>query len=64
VPKGVTVTLFSQPKFQGEQLVMDATKEELRIASFLKIDFSETISTTNKAVNWRENVRSLRVKRN
>ena len=64
VPKGVTVTLFSQPKFQGEQLVINATKEEMRIASFLKIDFSETISTTNKAVNWRENVRSLRVKGN
>ena len=64
VPKGVTVTLFSQPKFQGEQLVINATKEEMRIASFLKIDFSETISTTNKAVNWRENVRSVRVKRN
>jgi len=62
LPKGLTVTLFSQPKFQGEQLVIDATKEEVRIASFLKIDFSETISTTNKAVNWREDVRSVRVK--
>lgn len=64
VPKGLTVTLFSQPKFQGEQMVIDATRAEVRIASFFKIDFSETISTTNKAVNWRENVRSVRVKRN
>ncbi len=64
VPKGLTVTLFSQPKFQGEQMMIDATRAEVRIASFFKIDFSETISTTNKAVNWREDVRSVQVKRN
>jgi hypothetical protein len=64
VPQGLTVTLFNKPKFQGEQMVIDATRAEVRIASFFKIDFSETISTTNKAVNWREDVRSVRVKTN
>jgi hypothetical protein len=55
--------LFSQPKCKGEQLTIDATKEEIRIASFIKIDFSETISTTNKSLNWREDIRSMRIQK-
>ena len=61
VPKGLTVTLFSRPKFKGERLVIDATKEEARIASFFKINFEGGVSTTNKTVNWREEVRSVRI---
>jgi TonB family protein len=60
VPKGWKVTFFSQPDFKGEQLVVDASAGEVRISSFMKIDFSETISTTNKALNWRDEVRSVR----
>lgn len=63
VPKGWRVTLFSQPKFKGDQLVIDASNEEIRIASFIKIDFSETISTTNKSLNWREDIRSMRIQK-
>ncbi len=62
VPKGWKATFFSQPDFKGEQLVIDAAKEELRIADFSKIDLSETISTTKKALNWREGARSVRFK--
>jgi hypothetical protein len=61
VPQGLKVTLFSQPDFKGEQLVIDAVKEEVRINSFLNIAFEGAIFTTNKAVNWREEVRSLRI---
>src|SRR5690606_23851566 len=61
VPKGLIVTFFSQPKFKGEQLVMDASKEEVRVNSFLKLAFEGTVSTTNKSVNWREETRSLRI---
>lgn len=61
VPKGLKVTLYDQPKFKGEQLVIDASEEEVRISSFIKITFEGTVSTTNKSVNWREEVRSLRI---
>lgn len=61
VPKGWVVTLYNQPKFKGEQLVINASKEEVRINSFIKIAFEGAVSTTNKSVNWREEVRSLRI---
>ncbi|MCE7924949.1 MAG: hypothetical protein DYG98_18000 [Haliscomenobacteraceae bacterium CHB4] len=61
VPKGWVVTLYNQPKFKGEQLVINASKEEVRINSFIKIAFEGAVSTTNKSVNWREETRSLRI---
>jgi hypothetical protein len=61
VPKGMTVTLFSQPNFEGERLVIDATAEERSIESFFDIRYGGGISTTNRAVNWREEVRSLKI---
>lgn len=61
VPKGVVLTLFSQPNFKGEQLVVDATTEERRIESFFEIQFVGGISTTNRAINWREEVRSVKI---
>ncbi|GAB4496679.1 MAG: hypothetical protein OHK0019_28880 [Saprospiraceae bacterium] len=63
VPKGWRVTLFSQPKFKGEKLTIDATNEEIRITSFIKIDFTETISATNHSLNWREETRSIRIQK-
>lgn len=63
IPQGTTATLFSEPKFKGEQLVIDATAQAVSIASFFKIDFENTaISTTSKSLNWREEVRSIRIK--
>ena len=59
VPKGWKVIFFSQPDFKGEQLTINAEKEVL-IPDFSKIAFSEAISTTSKAVNWREEARSVR----
>lgn len=61
VPKGMVLTLFSQPNFKGEQLVVDATTEEQRIESFFDIPFSGNISTTSRAINWREEVRSVKM---
>lgn len=63
VPKGWRVTLFSQPKFKGQQLTIDASNEEIRIASFIKIDFTETISTSSQSLNWREDTRSIRIQK-
>lgn len=63
VPKGFRVTLFNQPDFKGEQLVVNASKEEVRIASLFNITFEGAVSTTDKAVNWREETRSLRILR-
>jgi len=63
VPKGWRVTLFSQLKFKGEQLTIDAAKEEVRLASFIKIDFAATVVTTNKSLNWREDTRSIRIQK-
>lgn len=62
VPKGMVVTLYDQPKFKGEQLVIDASREEVRIPSFFNIDFNNNVTTTNRSVNWRENVQSLKIK--
>lgn len=61
VPKGMVVTLFSQPGFKGEQLVVDATTGERSIESFFDIRYGSGISTTNPAVNWREEVYSVKV---
>lgn len=60
VPKGMVVTLFSQPNFKGEQLLIDATAEERVIESLFDIRYGAGISTTSQAVNWREEVRSLK----
>lgn len=61
VPKGLIVTLFDQAKFKGDRMVIDARTEEVRIASFLNLTFEGHLSTTNKAVNWRESVKSIRI---
>lgn len=61
VPKGLKVTLFNQPKFKGEQMIVDASKAEVRVASFINITFEGAVSTTNKAVNWREEIRSIQI---
>lgn len=62
VPKGMVLLLFSQPNFKGEQLVVDASAEERRIESFFDIQFgSAGISTTSRAINWREEVRSVKI---
>ncbi len=61
VPKGYSATLYNQPDFKGEQLVVDASKEEVRIHSFFAIQFEGAVSTTSKTVNWREEVQSLQV---
>lgn len=61
VPKGWKATFFSQPDFKGEQLTIDASGGEVHVADFSKIDFSKSISTTNKAVNWRDETRSIRI---
>lgn len=62
VPKGMVLTMFSQPNFKGEQLVVDATAEERRIESFFDIPFGSTgISTTSRVINWREEVRSVKM---
>lgn len=63
VPKGYIATLYNQPDFKGERLVVDASKEEVRIHSFFAITFEGAVSTTSKAVNWREEVQSLQVKK-
>ena len=60
VPKGMYVTFFSQPKFKGEQMTIDASSEEVRIPSFFNITFEGPVSTTNKTLNWREEIRSVR----
>ena len=61
VPKGLIVTLFDQAKFKGDRMVIDARTEEVRVASFLNLTFEGHLSTTNKAVNWRESVKSIRI---
>lgn len=61
VPKGLVVTLYNQANFKGAQLKIDASRAEVRINSLLRIDFSDAVSTTDKAANWREAVHSLRV---
>lgn len=60
VPKGMVVTFFSQPKFRGAQMTVDASTEEVRIASFFNLTFEGPVSTTDKTVNWRESIQSLR----
>lgn len=61
VPRGLKVTLYSRPKFKGEKLVIDASGEEVRIGSFFNLEFSKTLQTTDQAVNWREEIHSLRI---
>ena len=61
VPKGWKVTFFSQPKFKGAQLSIDATRAEVRLNSPLAIPYDAAVSSTDKSVNWREEVRSIRV---
>lgn len=61
VPKGYVATLYNQPKYKGEQMVIDASKEEVRINSFIVLHFDGPISTTNTSVNWREEVQSIRI---
>lgn len=61
VPKGLKVTLYNQPAFKGEQMVIDASNEEIRINSFIALNFTGTVSTTSKTVNWREDVQSVRI---
>lgn len=63
VPKGYKLTLYNQPKFKGEQLSVDASNETVRIHTMLDIPFGGSVSTTNKTVNWREEVHSLRTVR-
>lgn len=60
VPKGIRVTFYNRPGFKGEQMTIDATREEVRIASFLDLKFKGPVSTTNETVNWRESVQSVR----
>jgi len=61
VPKGWKVTFYNQPKFKGAQLSIDATRAEVRINSLLAIPYDAAVSSTDKSVNWREEVRSLRI---
>jgi hypothetical protein len=64
VPKGIKVTLYNQPKFKGDQLLIDASQQEVRINSFMTLRFEGAVTTTNRSVNWREEVRSIRVAKN
>lgn len=61
VPKGWKVTFFSQPKFKGAQLNIDATSAEVRLNSLLAIPYDAAVSSTDKSVNWREGIHSLRI---
>lgn len=61
VPKGMVLYLYNQPNFKGDYLTIDATAEERRIDTLLSISYGNGISTTNPAINWREEVRSLRI---
>jgi hypothetical protein len=63
VPKGYRLTLYNQPGFKGEQLVIDAAKGEIRIPSLLAVTSGEGITNTGPAVNWRESVQSLKVEK-
>ncbi|MBK7939932.1 MAG: hypothetical protein IPJ82_23900 [Lewinellaceae bacterium] len=60
VPKGMVVTFFNQPKFKGEQMIIDASSEEVRIPSFFNLKFEGPVKTTSKTVNWREDIQSVR----
>jgi len=63
VPKGMVATFFDQPKFRGAQMTIDASKEEVRIASFFNLVFEGPVSTTDKTVNWRESIQSVRFRK-
>lgn len=61
VPKGLVLILYNEANFKGESLTIDATPEERRIDSFFQIAYGPGISTTNPAVNWREEVKSVQM---
>lgn len=63
VPKGYRLTLYNQPEFKGERLVIDATAGEIRIASLLAIQPGGGITSTGPAINWRESAQSLKVEK-
>ena len=63
VPAGFTVTLYSQPKYKGEQMVINARNKEVRIPNFFNIEFAQAVTTTSKVINWREEVRSVKIEK-
>jgi hypothetical protein len=61
VPKGFTVTFYTKPKFKGDQLVVDAREQEVRINSFINLQIKGPVRTTNEGIVWRESIRSIRI---
>ncbi|HMX39201.1 MAG TPA: hypothetical protein PK971_06895 [Saprospiraceae bacterium] len=61
VPQGMVLQLYSRPDFKGDHLAIDATAEERRIDNLLSISYGNGVSTTNAAINWREQVYSVRI---
>jgi|GEM_PF-2402516 len=63
VPAGFTVTLYNQPKYKGEQMVVNARNKEVRIPNFFNIEFAQAVTTTSKVINWREEVKSVKIEK-
>lgn len=61
VPKGFIVTFYTKPKFKGDQLVVDARGQEVRINSFIDLKIKGPVRTTNEDIVWRESIRSIKI---
>jgi hypothetical protein len=61
VPKGVVVKLYSDKKFKGDYLKIDARNQAVEIPTFFDIKAEGPVSSNNVGFNWRENTHSIKI---
>jgi TonB family protein len=61
IPKGNIVKLFSESFFEGDVLIIDASKNKVEISDMSNITENINISISNAQTNWDDKVRSIRI---